>query len=159
MPPGFVKGDRSRIRQIQTAIVRSQRNSKHLGRADLLQDRVWKTAGFRAQDKSVTRPKPSFVERDLALRTQPVDTRRTDRSKTGIQVLVLLNSGEFSVIKSCTPQLPVFDRETKRMNQMYMRTDIRTQAYRISGIRRYFRLIENQMEHDNAVTVRAPRRA
>ncbi len=60
---------------------------------------------------------------------------------------MLVNHGQFMVIQAGAPQPPIIQTKPQGVHQMELGADIGRQPYDITGIRRNFRMIENNIEH------------
>ena len=76
--------------------------------------------------------------------------RCADGGETGRQIVVLVDARVLGVVEAGPPHVPVLQTEAEGMNEMELGTDIRAEPDGVTGVRRDFRLIENQVEHDNA---------
>jgi hypothetical protein len=63
---------------------------------------------------------------------------------------MLLYIDEFVVVESRAPQRALVHREAERVNEVQPCAHIGTQANHVARVRRYLRLIQNDVEHDNA---------
>jgi hypothetical protein len=66
-----------------------------------------------------------------------------------LPALVHVHPGQVVVIEAGPGQLAVLQIEAERLHQMQFRAGIGRQPDRVSGIGRYFRLVENDMKHLN----------
>ena len=62
---------------------------------------------------------------------------------------MFLDACIFMIVEAGALELSVRQFETERFDQMQADAAVRTQAYNISGIGRYFGLVENDVEHDS----------
>ena len=73
--------------------------------------------------------------------------------------MVTLDFGELVIIQAGAAQALVIPHKTERFNQMQAIAGVGTQADDVAGIRRNFRLVQNNIQHDSGMSAWARRPA
>ena len=84
------------------------------------------------------------------MRRERDDARRAKRKQARGQVAVFAGPRPLGIVEAGAPQARFVEFETERMDEMQRGARVRTQAYDIARIRGDFRLVQDDMEHNEA---------
>jgi len=150
LPPCLVQHHRCSVREIQATIAGPKRNSEDGLRRQRFEQIDWQAARFRTEYEGIPGLEHRCIHGALTLRAQRVDSARTDLVEAGCQISMFLDSCVLRVIESGATQPFIVDTKSERVYEVQLGSDIRAQSDRVAGVRWNFRLIEDQVEHDNA---------
>jgi dihydroorotate dehydrogenase (NAD+) catalytic subunit len=156
LPPGFIDEDSRCIRQVEAAIFRAHRNTQNLIARQTVQHVLRQAAGFRAEQKGITRP---VIDLGVILRTAGGYGKQAtcaERRQAFTQALVLLYRHEFMVVEPGAAQTFLFQAKAQWVHEVQMRAGVGANAYDITGIGRNLRLIQNQFKHNAPCNVTMP---
>jgi len=149
LTPGFVQNDRSSIRQVQTSVIRLQRQPQDLIRHHAGENAGRQTARLRTEQKCIATNKFRVEERPRSLRGQRKYARILQFRQAVSKIVVFFDGRHLPIIEAGAADSSLVHNEAQRVHEMQSRSDVGTKSDDIARVRRDFRLIQDQMEHDN----------
>ena len=108
-------------------------------------------ARLRTKYQRITRLEFDIRIHPRTPRRQCIGPRRPNGIEERTQVRIFLNLGKFVVIEPCPPQAGIIETESQGMYEVQTGARIGAEPDDITGVRRYLRLAEDDMEHPQAV--------
>src|SRR6266480_706722 len=113
----------------------------------LLEQGIRQACGFRTEDQHVIFRVPYIGIEYSRFCRESEDASPGEVSATRVPVLVQFQFGNFMVVETGAPKLPVVDGETERLDQMQTCAGIRREPDHVAGVRRDLGLHEDDLKH------------
>ena len=114
-----------------------------------VENRGRQPARLGPEQECVTSDEFWVEERTRPLRRQRKYARFPQNVEAARKILVFFDGRHLAIIEACTPDPSLVQGKAERVNQMQGRADIGAQTDDIARVWWDFRLIQDQVEHDN----------
>src|SRR5690606_19130913 len=147
LTPGFIHNQCRGIRQVQASAVRLHGHPQPMAVAKTVPHIGRQPTGFGPEHQVITLLKRHLMVVARALGSQPEQALRFFGFKKALVISVYLYRRVLAVIQPRPAHLLVFQRESQGFDQMQAAAGVGAEPDDIAGVRRYFRLIEYNVQH------------